>query len=62
MRLIANKDGEFVEYMWTTPNNYEISTSQVEEVRAIVKEEIGEELSFETILRMVDIFKSFENK
>lgn len=58
MRLGINKEG-YSEYVWTTPNNYEITTSQVEDIRDIVKEATGKELSFETILRMVDLFKSF---
>jgi hypothetical protein len=59
MRLGLNKEG-YKEYIWTTPDNYEITTSQVEEVRDIVKEATGTTMSFEDILRMVDLFKSFE--
>jgi DNA-binding PadR family transcriptional regulator len=59
MRLGLNKEG-YEEYVWTTPDNYEITTSQVEEVRDIVKDATGTTMSFEDILRMVDLFKSFE--
>jgi predicted solute-binding protein len=61
MRLGINKEGN-QEYFWTTPNNYEITTSHVEEIRRIVKEATGTTLSFEDVLRMVDLFKSFEQK
>jgi hypothetical protein len=59
MKLGITKEG-YAEYVWTTPDNYEITTSQVEDIRDIVKDATGKELSFETILRMVDLFKSFE--
>lgn len=60
MRLSTNKEG-YAEYVWTTPDRYEITTSQVEDIRDIVKEATGKSMSFEDILRMVDIFKSFES-
>jgi hypothetical protein len=58
MRLTTNKEG-YAEYVWTTPDNYEITTSQVEDIRDIVKDATGKSMSFEDILRMVDLFKSF---
>ena len=61
MRLSTNKEG-YAEYVWTTPDRYEITTSQVEDIRDIVKEATGKSMSFEDILRMVDIFKSFEDR
>ena len=60
MKLGINKEG-YAEYVWTTPDRYEITTSQVEDIRDIVKEATGKSMSFEDILRMVDIFKSFES-
>jgi hypothetical protein len=60
MKLGINKEG-YAEYVWTTPDNYEITTSQVEDIRNIVKESTGKSMSFEDILRMVDLFKSFES-
>jgi hypothetical protein len=60
MKLGINKEG-YAEYVWVTPDNYEITTSQVEDIRNIVKEATGKGMSFEDILRMVDLFKSFEH-
>jgi hypothetical protein len=60
MKLGINKEG-YAEYVWTTPDCYEITTSQVEDIRSLVKAETGQQLSFESILRMVDLFKSFES-
>jgi len=58
MKLGINKEG-YAEYIWTTPANYEITTSQVEDIRDLVKNSTGKSMSFEDILKMVDLFKSF---
>ena len=60
MKLGITKEG-YAEYVWTTPDRYEVTTSQVEDIRDIVKDATGKIMSFEDILRMVDIFKSFES-
>ena len=61
MKLGINKEG-YAEYIWTTPDNYEITTSQVEEIRDLVKGATGTSMSFEDILRMVDLFKSMSTE
>jgi hypothetical protein len=61
MKLGINKEG-YAEYIWTTPDNYEITTSQVEEIRDLVKGATGKSMSFEDILRMVDLFKSMSTE
>ena len=58
MKLGINKEG-YAEYVWTTPDRYEITQSQVEDIRDIVKEATGKTMPLKDILRMVDIFKSF---
>ena len=58
MKLGIDKEG-YAEYVWTTQDRYEITQSQVEDIRDIVKEATGETMSHKDILRMVDIFKSF---
>ena len=60
MKLGITKEG-YAEYVWTTPDRYEVTTSQVEDIRDIVKDATGKIMSFEDILRLVDIFKSFES-
>jgi hypothetical protein len=60
MKLGINKEG-YAEYVWTTPDRYEITQSQVEDIRDIVKEATGKTMPLKDILRMVDIFKSFAN-
>jgi hypothetical protein len=60
MKLGITKEG-YGEYVWTTPDRYEVTTSQVEDIGDIVKDATGKIMSFEDILRMVDIFKSFES-
>ena len=57
MRLGINKDGA-QEYFWTTPDNYEITTTQVEAIRSLFKEASGTELDFFQVLRVVDLVKS----
>jgi hypothetical protein len=59
MRLGLDKEG-YAEYVWTTPDNYEITQSQVEEIREIVKDATGQNMLFKDVLRMVDLFKRFE--
>lgn len=58
MKLGIDKEG-YAEYVWVTPDRYEITQSQVEEIRDIVKEATGTTMTYKDILRMVDIFKSF---
>jgi hypothetical protein len=60
MKLGIDKEG-YAEYVWTTPDRYEITQSQVEDIRDIVKEATGKTMPLKDILRMVDIFKSFAN-
>lgn len=60
MKLGITKEG-YAEYVWTTLDRYEVTTSQVEDIRDIVKDATGKIMSFKDILRMVDIFKSFES-
>jgi hypothetical protein len=59
MKLGIDKEG-YAEYVWVTPDRYEITQSQVEDIRDIVKEATGTTMTHKDILRMVDIFKSFE--
>ena len=61
MKLGINKEG-YAEYIWTTPDCYEITTSQVEDIRDLVKGATGKSMSFEDILRMVDLFKSMSTE
>ena len=61
MKLGINKEG-YAEYIWTTPDRYEITTSQVEDIRDLVKGATGKSMSFEDILRMVDLFKSMSEE
>ena len=58
MKLGINKEG-YAEYVWTTPDCYEITQSQVEDIRIIVKDATGINMPFSDVLRMVDLFKSF---
>lgn len=51
----------YTTYVWTTPDRYEITQSQVDDIRDIVKEATGKQLNINDVLRMVDIFKSFAN-
>jgi len=60
MKLGINKEG-YADYVWTTPNRYEITQSQVEDIRDIVKEATGKNMPFNDVLRMVDLFKSFQS-
>ncbi len=60
MNMGINKEG-YAEYVWVTPDRYEITQSQVEDIRDIVKEATGQTMLLKDILRMVDIFKSFAN-
>ena len=59
MKLGITKEG-YADYVWTTPDNYEITQSQVEEIRSIVQEATGQNMLFKDVLRMVDLFKRFE--
>jgi hypothetical protein len=59
MKLGITKEG-YADYVWTTPDNYEITQSQVEEIREIVKNATGQNMLFKDVLRMVDLFKRFE--
>jgi hypothetical protein len=59
MKLGITKEG-YADYVWTTPDNYEITQSQVEEIREIVKDATGQNMLFKDVLRMVDLFKRFE--
>ena len=59
MKLGINAQG-YATYVWTTPDRYEITQSQVDDIRDIVKEATGKTMLHKDILRMVDIFKSFE--
>ena len=59
MKLGITKEG-YADYVWTTPDNYEITQSQVEEIRDIVKDATGKVMPFNDVLRMVDLFKRFE--
>jgi DNA-binding PadR family transcriptional regulator len=58
MKLGITKEG-YADYIWTTQDKYEITQSQVEEIRDIVKETTGTIMPFKDVLRMVDLFKSF---
>jgi hypothetical protein len=58
MKLGITKEG-YADYVWTTLDGYEITQSQVEEIRSIVQEATGKNLPFEDVLRMVDLFKRF---
>jgi hypothetical protein len=58
MKLGITKEG-YAEYVWTTQDKYEITQSQVEDIRDIVKEATGIVMPFKDVLRMVDLFKSF---
>ena len=58
MKLGITKEG-YADYVWTTPDRYEITQSQVEDIRDIVKEATGKNMPFNDVLRMVDLFKSF---
>jgi len=49
----------YATYVWTTPDRYEITQSQVDDIRNIVKEATGKQMNINDVLRMVDIFKSF---
>ena len=60
MKLGIDKEG-YAEYVWITPDRYEITQSQVEDIRNIVKEATGTDMLFKDILRMVDLFKSFQS-
>ena len=60
MKLGITKEG-YAEYVWTTLDGYEITQSQVEDIRSIVKEATGKDFSHKDVLRMVDLFKSFAN-
>jgi len=57
MKLGISKEG-YAEYVWTTPDRYEITQSQIEDIRDLVKEATGTNMSHKDILRMVDLFKS----
>ena len=59
MKLGITKEG-YADYVWTTSDNYEITQSQVEEIRDIVKDATGKNMPFNDVLRMVDLFKRFE--
>ena len=59
MKLGITKEG-YADYVWTTPDRYEITQSQVEEIRDIVKDATGTVMPFNDVLRMVDLFKRFE--
>jgi len=56
MKLGISKEG-YAEYVWTTPDRYEITQSQIEDIRDLVKEATGTNMSHKDILRMVDLFK-----
>jgi hypothetical protein len=58
MKLGISKEG-YADYVWTTPDRYEITQSQVEDIRSIVKDATGTDMPFKDVLRMVDLFKSF---
>jgi hypothetical protein len=58
MKLGITKEG-YAEYVWTTFDGYEITQSQIEEIRSIVKDATGKDLPHKDVLRMVDLFKSF---
>jgi hypothetical protein len=58
MKLGITKEG-YAEYVWTTLDGYEITQSQVEDIRDIVKDATGKDMPHKDILRMVDLFKSF---
>jgi hypothetical protein len=59
MKLGITKEG-YADYVWTTPDRYEITQSQVEEILDIVKDATGTVMPFNDVLRMVDLFKRFE--
>jgi hypothetical protein len=59
MKLGITKEG-YAEYVWTTQDNYEITQSQCEDIRNIVKEATGIDMPHKDVLRMVDLFKSLE--
>jgi len=61
MKLGITKEG-YADYVWTTPDHYEITQSQVEEIRDIVKDATGKDMPFNDVLRMVDLFKRFEQE
>lgn len=61
MKLGITKEG-YADYVWTTPDHYEITQSQVEEIRDIVKDATGKDMLFNDVLRMVDLFKRFEQE
>jgi len=58
MKLGINKEG-YAEYIWTTSDGYEITQSQVEDIRSIVIDATGKNMPHKDVLRMVDLFKSF---
>jgi len=58
MKLGISKEG-YADYVWTTQDGYEITQSQVEDIRSIVKDATGTDMPFKDVLRMVDLFKSF---
>ena len=61
MKLGITKEG-YADYVWTTPDHYEITQSQVEEIRDIVKDATGKDMPFNDVMRMVDLFKRFEQE
>jgi hypothetical protein len=60
MKLGISKEG-YAEYVWTTQDGYEITQSQAEDIRSIVKDATGIDMPHKDVLRMVDLFKSFAN-
>ena len=58
MKLGINAQG-YATYVWTTLDGYEITQSQVDDIRDLVKQATGKEMYINDVLRMVDIFKSF---
>jgi hypothetical protein len=58
MKLGITKEG-YAEHVWSTPNGYEITESQVDDIRSIISDATGKTMPHKNILRMVDIFKSF---
>ena len=59
MKLGITKEG-YAEYVWSTPDGYEITESQVDDIRDIIKDATGKIMPHKDLLRMVDLFKSFE--
>ena len=59
MKLGITKEG-YAEYVWSTPDGYEITESQVDDIRDIIKDATGKNMPHKDLLRMVDLFKSFE--